>query len=432
MALSEFLLDSKEQYLSAVREGKGQDWTVVMGNEAGDLDSIASSIAYSWFATTVKKSPAVALIQTRHEDIALRPENIHAFSLASLSPDQRELLCIDDIPQSNPFPSNKFALVDHNHLLSRFSEGNEDAKVVAVLDHHDDEGLYKDTADPRMIIVPTGSATSIVTQHIQFSNPSAEIEIPAELAALLFCGILVDTDGLKPNGKAELLDHESAAFLLPRSSFASSDQFGAHSAATLELHSSSPVQFLTQELLEKKSSVAQLSTTDLLRRDYKQYEWLASWMPDEHAVRVGLATVPVDLKTWIPRDISEFWSSVDNYMDACGLDILGILTSFHGKPKKNKKGKHKRQVLFIVRHADGGELEERLWAGLESSAVLELERHSMHKYAKGAAADSGVGERSARAYKQGNVKASRKAIAPLLKETIEGAFKKDEAGSDAK
>lgn len=36
-ALSHFLLSNKENYLEAVKYGKGADWTVVMGNEAGGV-----------------------------------------------------------------------------------------------------------------------------------------------------------------------------------------------------------------------------------------------------------------------------------------------------------------------------------------------------------------------------------------------------------
>ena len=402
----------------------------------------------------MKKSPTVALIQTSREDLKLRPENIFAFSLASLSPDHSELLCIDDIPSLTPFPSNNFALVDHNRLLSRYSEKNGDTKVVAVLDHHVDEGLYKDTADPRIIIVPTGSATSIVATHIQSNIADGGEDVPQGVATLLLCGILVDTGALKPGGKAEQLDQDAAAFLLPRSTFALSGQIKKQSVTDpAHLYEIPSLQRVSQELFDKKSDVGDLSTRDLLRRDYKEYDLKSNWTPNKRAVRVGLSTVPIGLKSWLPREGAEFWSSADKYMDEHGLDILGILTSFRGKgekkkdkkkkkkkgnqsdsasssdsesekrkKKKEKQGKHKRQVLFIVREISEGGLEERLWAGLEGSEELSLKQHAIRKYAKDKdkASDGGVGTRLARAYKQGNVKATRKAIAPLINKIIEG------------
>lgn len=35
--LADFLKAQKEQYLKAVEEGKGKEWLVVMGNEAGGM-----------------------------------------------------------------------------------------------------------------------------------------------------------------------------------------------------------------------------------------------------------------------------------------------------------------------------------------------------------------------------------------------------------
>lgn len=36
-SLSAFLLDCKQQYLAALAVGKGKEWIVVMGNEAGGM-----------------------------------------------------------------------------------------------------------------------------------------------------------------------------------------------------------------------------------------------------------------------------------------------------------------------------------------------------------------------------------------------------------
>ena len=105
----------------------------------------------------MRSIPAVALTQTPRAELHLRAENLHALALAQLDPDT-DILCIDDVLISSaeaPFPSSSFALVDHNRLHTRFSRANPSARVVAVVDHHADEGLYRDSADPRLITVPT-------------------------------------------------------------------------------------------------------------------------------------------------------------------------------------------------------------------------------------------------------------------------------------
>jgi len=260
----------------------------------------------------------------------------------------------------------------------------------------------------------------------------------------------MDTGGLKLGGKAEKLDHESSTFLLK---YAGSTLPGPvpdqSSQLTATAASDHPrLHSLTQELFDKKSDVGSLSTTDLLRRDYKQYEWECSWTASKTTVHIGLSTVPLGLKPWLSRDRDTFWQSVDAYVDSRGLDVLGILTSFRGESKKKKKskgegehpkkrqrtderaeddhakGKHKRQVLFVVREdrvLDGG-LEERLWTGLEASDDLELTQKPVAKYFGMSTGDGGsVGDRRVRVYKQGNVHATRKVIAPLIRRIIEGS-----------
>lgn len=449
-----------------------------------DLDSIASSVAYAWFASTSTGNPHIALLQTARRDLKLRPENIYAFSLASLTTELQELLCIDEVP-SAPFPSDKFALVDHNRLLSKFTE-SAPASVVAVIDHHEDEGLYTDTASPRVIQVPTGSCTSLVTLHI-LNTAGPDVHIPPELATFLLCGILIDTNGLKEGGKAVQADHDAAAFLVPRSSLALPKS--PQAKRPLNVAAAPLVRNLAAELRDKKSAVEHLTTLDLLRRDYKQYAIQSSWTPGRRDVHVGLATVPLPLESWMPKDTVGFWREVDAFMDENGLHVLGILTSFSAgkkkkgkrsfslqsltevawtgkvkgekkkekekrekeekkeekkerkkeekkeKKEKEKKGKREdgkkrktagRQALFIVRELAEGGLEERMWAGVESSD-FGFERWDLEEFAGNSVPNGGVGERKARAYEQGDAKQTRKTIAPLVRRIIEGPSENVEA-----
>ncbi|EIN14597.1 DHH phosphoesterase [Punctularia strigosozonata HHB-11173 SS5] len=414
-SLADWLARSKADYLRAVDNGQGGEWTIVMGNEAGDLDSIASSIAFAWFLNTVRGTSAVPMIQTSCADLKLRPENIYALSLAEIDPSGHTLLCMDDIPSSSPFPSSNFALVDHNRLLSRFSENNSSARVVAVVDHHDDEGLYKDTADPRLIAVPTGSCASLVSQLLARSCADA---IPAELATLLLCGILIDTQGLKKGGKAEPTDRDAAGFLLPRSTLGRSLQ-----VTHTEPNDVPAVKELTDSLQQKKSAVSDLGARDLLRRDYKEYSWKPSWTSNSSALPVGLATVPLGLAEWAHR--ADFWPAIESWMDERDLAALGILTSYHDtKNKKHTanghtkgKGKHKREVMFVLREDGHGQLPRAMWAGLEGSEALQLKERKWEKI--GTAPNLGA-KACARVWKQRNTDATRKQIAPLVKTIIEG------------
>lgn len=433
-----------------------------------DLDTLASSISLWWYRhVALKNENVIPLIQTPRGDLKLRPENEHALSLASLDPKHEDLLCIDDIPaaKSIPFPTNTFALVDHNRLLARFAGENPAASVVALVDHHEDEGLHLD-ANPRIVRTPIGSAASLVAQYIK-NNLSSGVPIPPEISSLLLLAILIDTGGLKPGGKAELVDRTSAAMLYPLSTFAKNNGLLPSEADNIDpskIHENENLQTIYEDLEERKNDVHHLEASDLLKRDYKQYHWtfripVASDQSEKNsgptrAVQVGLSTVPVGLDSWLPRSqISDFFDTISEYMASLKLDVVGILTSFRevklsepdGHPEK-EKGKHRRQLMLIFRSPGGDEENQHLTPGLvqhvyssllssNSAKVLDLEEVAALKFfGDGASVPSdwhsavgGGGFLSAqgfrldvRLFKQKNAKATRKIIAPLLKRIIEG------------
>jgi exopolyphosphatase len=427
-----------------------------------DLDSIASAIAYAWFATVVKKTDTVPLIQTPRPDLRLRAENLLALSQSGFpdvtsDPEKLDVLCIDDLYHDDlypgglrkppPFPSHKFSLVDHNRLGSRFTEDNPNATVVSVVDHHEDEQLYKDTADPRIITVPTGSCTSLVAHLIE----SSKVAIIPELATLLICGIVIDTNGLKGGQKAASKDKkkpkatpqdeqgskttsqekqvskttprdtDAMTYLFPRSTVAS-----ASSPSIVDdedPHDIPVLQNLTKDLKTTKEDVSHLGTRDLLRRDYKEVTLTPSWAKDS-PIQVGLASVPVGFESWISRD-ENFYHAIGEWVKERRTAALIILASFDDEKKSKKKedkeakGKHKRQLLAIV--ADNEDLASKLFLGLEDSKKLDLEDRSFKKFgAKKAAGDFG-GDFQAKVYNQGNVDANRKIVAPVVKEIVEGS-----------
>ncbi|KAI0089394.1 DHH phosphoesterase [Irpex rosettiformis] len=412
--LAKFLSQQRENYLEAVKNGKGKDWTVVMGNEAGDLDSLASATAFAWYRSAIENLPSVPLSQTLRGDLHLRAENLHAMQLAGLDPSNPPILCIDDIPSASPFPSNTFALVDHNRLLPQFSRDNPDTKVVAIVDHHEDEGYHKETAEPRIVKSPIGSASSLVARFLQ--SHCAD-RLPPELAIFLLSAILVDTAGLQPGGKAGEDDRAIVPYLLSRANFASGSLTGDS-----ELHFIPELQDLTSTLLAKKGEVSHFNTRDLLRRDYKEYSLVPSIQP-EKTILVGLATVPVGLKTWIHRVGEEdFWTSTQKYIQDRDLTALGILTSFRDSDhptKKHHEGKHRREQLFLVREGVVEGLADKLFDGLKHAKTLDLKKRNLSEDygTKKSWVREGL---TVRVWEQGNAHATRKVTAPLVKNIIEG------------
>ncbi|KAG8683754.1 Exopolyphosphatase, partial [Ceratobasidium sp. 395] len=217
--LSAFLLNNKKLFLADISSNQGEGWTIVMGNEAGDLDSCASAIAHSYLSTTLDNTRTVALIQTPRADLALRPENLLAFQLAHLDSNHADLLTLDDIMSSIQLSKlrTSFALVDHNRLLPKFITEGPD-RVTAIFDHHEDEKQHTN-ANPRTISM-TGSCASIVADHYRDRFPSNEA-IP-DVASLLLSAIVIDTSGLKKKedgGKADATDLAASKSLYPLSRF---------------------------------------------------------------------------------------------------------------------------------------------------------------------------------------------------------------------
>ncbi|RDB19719.1 putative exopolyphosphatase [Hypsizygus marmoreus] len=454
--LATFLADSKQRYLTHIRENtsKMDEWTVVMGNEAGDLDSLASSIAFAWIQSEVHKKPTIPLIQTQREDLALRAENQFALELAGLTSPSEQLLFLNDISEFQPLPTHRFALVDHNRLGTPFST-DPDATVVAVVDHHEDEGLYPN-ANPR-IIAPCGSCAS----HVAALCPS---EVPAELATLLLTAILIDTNGLKPGGKAVTTDIHAAGFLAARSTISSKlptklvallIDDPASTGKPDALYEAAAIRELTAALAGKKEDVGHLGARDLLRRDYKEYTYTLEWADDRPAVKAGLSSVPVSLEAWglsISKEKGkkekkdknkdkkeekerekeredEVEEAVVAWMKEREIGVLGVLTSFRdgSKPGKSGRGKHKREMAWVVYDAastsSAGDdaslhvkLATRLWKGLEDSADIKVKKHKKIDLEKGNKLPPGA---TSRVYNQGNVAATRKVTAPLLKNILE-------------
>ncbi|KAF7341975.1 DHH phosphoesterase [Mycena venus] len=380
-SLSNFLSTAKEKYLNDIRATprKGAEWTIVMGNEAGDLDSLASSIAYAWVQSEIEKKPSIPLIRIGRDDLNLRAENLYALKLAGINNPQEQLLCISDLEDVKPFPSITFALVDHNRLGASFSTDNPNANVITVIDHHEDENLYADSADPRKI-APAGSCAS----HVATLYPK-EADIPRELATLLLSAILIDTGGLVPGGKALQVDHEAASYLIPRSTLTdsiSSSTLSSISPTNPRMLLDIPeVKHLSDDLSDKKTDVSHLGAWDLLRRDYKEYTYTLNWHPSTPTIKAGLATVPVKLRSW--GSDGKLEREAQRWMERQGLSVLGVLTSFTDTNKfgKSGKGKHRREMAWFIRDGSDSQklqLEEvasRLWKGLEGNEEIQVTKH---------------------------------------------------------
>jgi exopolyphosphatase len=275
----------------AARAGKPA--RIFLGNEASDLDSMASSVLYAFSKGAVSDGlPNIPVMNIPREDFNLRTEAAWLFKESGVSP--ADLLFLDDLDLNKLFAADgaQLVLVDHNKLATRQSAWAD--RVVEIIDHHADEGLY--TA-AKKTIEPTGSAATLVAQVLLASGPE---DLESGAAALALGTILLDTVNLDPEAKR----------VTPR------DQAVAQEllvAVTLDRNA------LFQSLQFEKFNVAALSSRDILRKDYKEYRM--------GSVVCGIASALLPLTDWMQKDPS-LDDSFQAYLGERKLDVLLVMSAY--------------------------------------------------------------------------------------------------------
>ncbi len=271
-----------------------------------------------------------------------------------------DVVFFDEVDFDKLMEKAKLVLVDHNKLASNLEKHND--QVVAVLDHHKDEGLYS-AADPR-IIETIGSTTSLVAGEFNRFND----EINRSLAVLIAGTILLDTVNLDDEaGRVTEADKEIAAQVLPLCPLSQQEFF--------------------DNVQKEKFNVAGLSTNDLLRKDYK--EWQFATMK----CGIGSALLPVSDWSEMDKDLAAGFAAFSKKQD---LDVLLSMNAY------TNPGFHRDLVLFCK----SKDAHDALLSYLQEKG-LDLTPLDLPVQKQG---DSGfVGF-----YKQGNPGVSRKKLQPLL------------------
>ena len=162
---------------------------LVMGNEAADLDSMASAVAYAYLLNSLSLDKTIVpLLPIPRADFKLRTEAVYVFNQAGVDVDA--LIFLDDVDFDALMENTQeLVLVDHNKLASRF--GGYGDKLSMILDHHADEGLYDQAREK--IIEGVGSTATLVGEKIKALSPAL---LDENLAVLLYGTILLDTVNL--------------------------------------------------------------------------------------------------------------------------------------------------------------------------------------------------------------------------------------------
>ncbi len=339
-----------------------KDTTVVIGNEAADLDSMASAVTYAYFLkSTGKAETVVPLINIPLGDFKLRTEAVFLFHEAGI--EAENLISVEDVDLDSLYEKGNMHLIltDHNKLGAH-QEMFRDA-VTEILDHHVDDGDYPGTA--KTDIRPVGSTCTLVAEKYLAEAPAS---IDVSIGTLLLGTILLDTVDLDPEaGRVKDEDKKAAAALIEKT--------GLNRKALFET-----LQF-------EKFNVSSLGSYDLLRKDYK--EW------NLNGKMCGIGSVLMSVVDWLEKD-KDIVESFDKFLKERKLDLLLSMNAFT-KPEFTRN---------LVVYVPDAALRRSLVAFLEG-AGLDLERIEGGDIKNKDALDI---------YKQKNLGISRKKLQPLLKE----------------
>ncbi len=358
--LNDFLKDAKAGFTA------DEETTVVIGNEAADLDSMASAVTYAYFLKiTGKAKRVVPLINIPLADFKLRTEAVFLFKEAGV--DAENLISVTDTDLNSLYSKGNMRLVltDHNKIGAH-QETFKDA-VVGILDHHADDGEYPRNAETD--IRPVGSTCTLVTEKYLAEAPES---IDSSIGTLLLGTILLDTVNLNPDaGRVTDEDKKAAAALIEKTGLDGKKLFDT-------------LQF-------EKFNVSSLGSYDLLRKDYK--EW------DLNGKMCGIGSVLMSVTDWMEKD-RDVVDSFEKFLKERRLDVLLAMNAFT-QPEFTRN---------LVVYVPDQVLRSRLIEFLEG-AGLELEKIDGGDIKKKDALDI---------YNQKNLGISRKKLQPLLKEFFAG------------
>ncbi|KAK0386062.1 hypothetical protein NLU13_5899 [Sarocladium strictum] len=364
---------------------RAQPFTFVIGNESADLDSLCSAILLAYMRThTPPHTLHIPVSNLPRDDLALRPEMAATLSHAGLA--LSDLLTLSELPDLQQLKS-EWLLVDHNAPTGSLRE-QRGSHIIGCIDHHADEDFVASDAATR-IIEQCGSCMSLVvrdsravwedlaSQDRESKDAAAEDE---KLAKLALAPILIDTTNLTSEDKVRPQDTEAVRFLESMIQDKAFDRTRFFDAIT-----------------EVKADISQLSFRDIFRKDYK--EWY------DNSLKLGISSVVQNLDYLISEvgngKDDDFLDQLKQWAEERKLDIASVMTT-----STDDKGQFQRELIFWGTTDQGSAVLARF--ADSSSGKLELETWS----------DGRLDSTARKAWKQKNLAASRKQVAPLLREAM--------------
>lgn len=360
---------------------------IVIGNTAGDADSIISAVTHAYVTSAQESSrsagftshdfltPVMSITQRDLE--TTRPETLILLKWAELPTD--DLFYVDNTEV--PKQATRVTLVDHNHLQA---DAYNHCEVPEIVDHHKDEENH-DECQKRRIAYSDGkvlvASTCTLVVEALMEHP---IQLPpksqAALSTLLLGVILLDSVNLKGEaGKVTDRDRAAVSFLLKETDWNQS-RLPSNCMGDGPVPDTSKIFDALQGAKFDRDFWMSLSVRDALRLDYKSFQ-------DN---LFGISSV---LMAWDDfKDMDELISGMNSFLGDCKTSVL---------------------IVMLASQASGGTLKRELV--LYSSDTAEADRiANFLESSELALRQVPTAPDEMIVYDQGNAKASRKQVAPLI------------------
>ncbi|CAE7202147.1 hypothetical protein CFE70_008389 [Pyrenophora teres f. teres 0-1] len=338
---SEWSRATKKQFLIDWQAGREAEWTIVQGNEGGDLDSMTAALTWAYHLghsteNTSHPIKAIALLQTPSHALDLRPENTLALDNSLMTPGHEDLLTLDELPEDPETLGKKLkgiVLVDHGSPLRKWNG----SKILSIFDHHKDRGTAPD-AEPRVFETVASCTTLVARQMLdELEKLPQEYHLAHEMLELVLSAIAIDSGGLTSD-KTTKTDIETSKRILARSNWRKDDLRDV-------------MEDLDDELSKAQRDIDHLGLRDLLRRDWKG-DIIDTPSPDTPTVSVGFASVPYSIDEQILKtEFAELfdWFAIHAAWTAeTGVDVSVSLNKYKKHYRDGQKEKI-REVVLVVR-----------------------------------------------------------------------------------
>ncbi|XP_041843694.1 exopolyphosphatase PRUNE1 [Melanotaenia boesemani] len=362
-----------EEFLSGCRQAvkgnvdrQGPGFHVVLGNEACDLDSMVSALAFAYFLfkTTHSEMLVLPLLNIRQSELVLRSDNVFLLRQAGLSPDLlvfRDQLDLRALWRAGRL---RLTLVDHNVLPS--SDSDLEGAVVEVIDHH----LLERQPSPScpVTVEMVGSCATLVTERIIHKAPQI---LDQQLAQMLYASVVLDCVNMAPAaGKMTPKDSQYAAALETR--FPALPPRGA----------------LFQALQNAKFDVSGLNTEQMLLKDMKAVSG---------SLNLAISVLYITLENFLQKEDLE--AELSAFCQKFGFDLLLLMTIFFSDSKE--------PIRELAAFSHSSTCRDQVCQYLEKFRNPSLNLcpiSSPHPHIS--------------AYRQGNTLASRKKLLPIVRDFL--------------